>query len=560
MPFLYFLLLCLAGGFSQSVQADIFDLGEPYFAAVGDSQSLPSGVITTLVNDSAGFLWIGTQSGLVRYDGYTFKLYQHNPDNPNSLPGNYIKALFVSDDEKLYIGTSISGLSVLNLSTGLFVNFFHDEKRSNSLVNNRIAAIKQDKQGGMWVATSNGLDYLAKNTTDFIHYQHDPQDPDSLNDNHVRTLLFDNLGRLWVGSWEGINVMKTLDSGFKQFKSDTDATGVFAAQVITSLMQAPDGAIWLGTVKNGIARINPDNSVQRFKLSDGKKQPWVFDLQNVNNNQIWVATYGQGIIVVDASNGKIKQTIGHHEQVDSSINTDNVSTMLVDPAGLLWIGTWGKWLNLYNPVNRHVSIIRHNPSQKTGLSGPQVMAVKQMQNGDIWLGLEGKGIDRWDQSSGTIKPVVGFADKTVRSIEQTANGDIWVGTRFNGLMRYFEDWPQKVKIVGLEALYIYTVVQADNNNLWLGAYNGFHYVNVIENSVISQRFQGSQEQTQLFAYRKVVRHNDGRVWAASMEGLYLLQPGQTNWQKVRLDPHSKVTHFISGLSIDDNQQLWVLTP
>ncbi|NQZ88966.1 MAG: hypothetical protein HRT54_15430 [Colwellia sp.] len=560
MPFLYFLLLCLVGTFSQWVRADIFDLGQPYFAAVGDSQTLPSGVITSLVNDSAGFLWIGTQSGLVRYDGYTFKLFQHKPDDPNSLPGNYIKALFVSDDEKLYIGTSISGLSVLDLSTGLFVNFFHDDKISNSLVNNRIAVISQDKQGGMWIGTSNGLDYLAKGTTNFIHYQHDPKDPNSLNDNHVRTLLFDNLGQLWIGSWEGINVMATLDSGLKQFKSDTGVTGVFETQVITSLMQMTDGTIWLGTVKNGIARINPDNSVQRFKLSEDEKQPWVFSMLKVKSNQIWVATYGQGIIVVDASNGKVIQNIRHDEQVESSINTNNIASFLIDPAGLLWIGTWGKWLNLYNPVNNYVSVVRHKQSQSTGLSGPQVLAVKQMHNRDIWLGLEGKGIDRWEKSSDTIRPVAGFADKTVISIEQTTNGDIWLGTMFNGLMRYFEEGPKKVKIAGLETLNIYAISQADNNNLWVGAYNGFYYVDVLSKVATPQRFKSSKGKMETFAVNKVVQQHDGRLWAASVSGLFLLQPGETDWQKVRLNPDSKVAYFIAGLLIDENQQLWVSTP
>ncbi|PCH95070.1 MAG: hypothetical protein COB83_09605 [Gammaproteobacteria bacterium] len=560
MRFLCFLLLFLSCYFSQLVRADIFDLGQPYFAAVGDSQTLPSGVITALVNDSAGFLWIGTQSGLVRYDGYTFKLYQHNPNNPNSLPGNYIKALYVSDDEKLYIGTAISGLSVLNLSTGIFANFFHDENNSNSLINNRIIAITQDKQGGTWIATSNGLDFLAKNTTEFIHYQHDPKDSNSLNSNHVRTLLFDNMGRLWVGSWEGINVMTEISSGFKPFQSDEAVTGVFASQVVTSLMQAPDGAIWVGTVKNGIARINSDNSVQRFKLSEGEKQPWVFSMINVKTNQIWVATYGQGIIVVDASNGKVIQTIRHDEHVESSLNTDKVASFLVDRAGLLWIGTWGKWLNLYNPVNRYVSVVRQKSSQQAGLSGPQVMAIKQMHNDDIWLGLEGKGIDRWDESSDTIKPVAGFADKTVISIEQTANGVVWVGTMFNGLIRYFEDGPQKVKIAGLDTLNIYAIAQADNNNLWVGAYNGFYYVDVLNKVAITQRFKISKGQTDAFAVNKVIQHHDGRLWAGSVNGLYLLQPGETDWQKVRLNPDSKVAYFISGFSIDDNQQLWVPTP
>jgi len=560
MPFLCFLLLCLIGCFSESVRADIFDLGQPSFAAIGDSQSLPSGVITAMVNDSAGFLWIGTQSGLVRYDGYTFKLYQHDPRDPNSLPGNYITALSVSNDNTLYIGTSISGLSVLNLSTNIFVNYFHDENRNESLVDNRITAIKQDKHGGTWIGTSNGLDYLAKNTSDFIHYQHDPKDPSSLNDNHVRTLLFDKLGQLWVGSWEGINVMTTRDSGIKQFKSDTADAGVFASQVITSLMQTTDGAIWLGTLKNGIARINPDNSVQRFKLSETEKQPWVFSMLEVKANQLWVATYGQGIIVVDSSNGKVIQTIRHHEHVEGSLSTDKIASMLVDPAGLLWIGTWGKWLSLYNPVNRYVSVVRHRPSQQSSLSGPQVMAVKEMQNGDIWLGLEGKGIDCWVENSGAIKPLAGFADKTVLSIEQTTNGVIWVGTMFNGLMRYFEGEPKMAEIAGLEAAHIYTITQADNNNLWVGAYNGFYYVDVLEKVAIRQRFQSNNGQTKPFAVNKVVRHHDGRIWAVSVSGLYLLKPGQTIWQKVRLDPKSKVPHFIAGLSIDDNQVLWASTP
>ncbi|MCJ8274398.1 MAG: hypothetical protein MJK04_33995, partial [Psychrosphaera sp.] len=106
-------------------RADIFDHGQPYFVHVGDSKSISEGVITALINDHSGFLWIGTQHGLVRYDGYYFKQYSNQPQDTNSLAGNYVVSLFAQDN-KLWIGTAKSGLSVLDLTRDTFTNFYHD--------------------------------------------------------------------------------------------------------------------------------------------------------------------------------------------------------------------------------------------------------------------------------------------------------------------------------------------------------------------------------------------------------------------------------------------------
>ena len=116
---------------------------------------LSSGSITCILQDSRGFIWIGTENGLNKYDGYQITIYRHNPQLANSIGGNSIRSLFEDSRNNLWIGLKGDGLSRLNLKTGQFTSFRHQE-HENSISYNDVAGIVEDEQGKLWIAVDRG--------------------------------------------------------------------------------------------------------------------------------------------------------------------------------------------------------------------------------------------------------------------------------------------------------------------------------------------------------------------------------------------------------------------
>jgi ligand-binding sensor domain-containing protein len=163
----------------------------------------PEGVfwsgIMGMGQDPQGFVWLATQYGLFRYDGYRYVPYYHDPDNANSPASNRTESLFVSESGIVWIGYLKNGLDRFDPATGTFTHFTHDPNDPGSLSSNAVGAILEDRQGVLWVGTDRGLNRLLPESGTFTRYLHDLQDPSSLSNDYVGSLYEDRQGTLWVG-------------------------------------------------------------------------------------------------------------------------------------------------------------------------------------------------------------------------------------------------------------------------------------------------------------------------------------------------------------------------
>ncbi len=146
---------------AKSTTSQHFPSTEPEFETLPDAGTIDYGIVTALAQDARGLIWIGTQTGLVRYDGYRFRKFVHQPADPFSLAGNHVYSLSVAKDGRIWVGTNSDGISVFDPASERFEHFRHDEKVKESLSGGRILALANDAEGGMWIATDQGLDYLA---------------------------------------------------------------------------------------------------------------------------------------------------------------------------------------------------------------------------------------------------------------------------------------------------------------------------------------------------------------------------------------------------------------
>ncbi|MEN9866134.1 MAG: hypothetical protein RL748_1724, partial [Pseudomonadota bacterium] len=432
-----------------------FPFAEPEFETLRDGEIVDNETITALAQDARGLIWIGTQTGLVRYDGYRFRKFSHKPSDPFSLAGDFVFSLAATKDGRLWVGTMNDGISVFDPATLRFEHFRHDEKVAESLSGGGIWAMTPDGRGGMWIATDQGLDHLIVGSKHFKHFRHS-LDPRSLMDNKLRSLLLDKAGRLWVGSSSGL---QRLAADGKSFET------IVKGRSVQTLFEAQDGKLWFGTGEHGAGWVGdapPDSMPQVHWLPLAQlSHPWVARITQVHTDQIWLATAGGGIMVVAAADGHILQTLRHDSQLAGSLASDTLKPLLLDRSGWLWVGTWGGGLQRMNANNNSLlRLLRHSAKRPNGLSHANVRSLLELADGRLIFGSEGNGIDIFDRQRGLIggyravqRQGEGQAgvlpDSTIYALAQTSDGSIWAGTQQAGVVRKMPGSPAWVSVPGL---------------------------------------------------------------------------------------------------------------
>jgi len=174
----------------------------PYlkFRRLTSEDGLSSDQTWDLAQDKHGFMWFGTADGLNRYDGSSVKVYRHDPDDPNSLGHNIVRAMIADQSGGLWIGTWGGGLNQYEPEKDAFIRYQHDPGDPHSLSHNLVRTLYEDRAGTIWVGTMGGLNKLDRDSRQFTRFQHDPDDPNSLSHNLVWSVVEDPAGVCWIGT------------------------------------------------------------------------------------------------------------------------------------------------------------------------------------------------------------------------------------------------------------------------------------------------------------------------------------------------------------------------
>ena len=213
------------------------------FEHISLEQGLSQSVVNVIFQDHKGFLWIGTQDGLNRYDGYSFKVYKPESENESSLSDGWITDIVEDQQGYLWIGTRQGGLNRFDPRSGLFTVFRHDPTDSLSLSNNHINALMVDKTGTLWAGTDSDLDQFNSANNTFGHVI----GPEDGRSNAVTALYQDKNSFLWIGI-KGNGLLRfDVEAGtFKKYKSNIGSSSL-SNNNVTSILEDAEGNLWVGT-------------------------------------------------------------------------------------------------------------------------------------------------------------------------------------------------------------------------------------------------------------------------------------------------------------------------
>lgn len=531
------------------------------FQRVTIPQDVPAHLCSAIAQDHEGLLWFGTQGGLVRYDGYEFRVFRSIAGDQSTIAGNYVRALLVASDGRLWIGTFSGGLSVYDPRTETFTRYQHDPRDPRTLAYDRVEGLAQTRDGSIWIATSAGLDRFDAHSGRFDHFQHDPADPRTLGDDRVRGLLADREGRLWVGTRDGL----------QRLDGDHFTRVGFDAQYVIKLFEDARGRIWIGTEEHGAAVLDPKSGAitrlaPRPENPNGLSHYWVYGFAEGVAGELWIATFGGGIDVVDESSLAIIDRLQSDPLLEDALHDNRTGAIFRDRGGVMWVGTWGDGIVRHDPRTRAFRSLRFSPNRADGLTHRAVVRAMEMRDGTIWAGTNGNGIDVFDRDLhrvGGFRAPADLSDGGITCLAQSDDGTIWVAT-LNSMLQRLRPGLTKFERIGAGKLPggpIRTIAFTSDGMLWAGAAEGMVRVDpaTLETRVY-QRWPGAAKSSP--AIESIIDARDGTLWIGTDNGLYSFDRKSETIVRIARDPSVRGAlpdNWVPDLMIARDGRLWAGT-
>ena len=422
--------------------------------------------ILSIAQDTKGFMWFGTMDGLNRYDGYEFKTYRHDPEDPNSLIDNWIESLFVDHEGVMWVGTP-TGMCTFNSETGsatripLFSRIPDDNP--DYTFNTIVTVFYEDSANRLWIGTQEGLFVLDKEREQLTFYKHDKLDPLSLSNNIVRSIHEDTQGNIWVGTgsgWQanpsdgGLNRFDEALGSFVRYKHNPEDPYSLLDNRVRSILDDDDGNLWVGTWRMGLHQYDPENDrfIRHYRNKENpldlhSSYPPNFSpvrgaisfIKKDSNSRIWMGGFNYGMIRYNPASESFSNYI-YRSRDSKSLSSNSPWSFYEDKQGVVWIGTWNG-LNKVLPSNSGFKFYGVSEEAGSGLSSETVFSVLEDRSENIWFGTL-NGLNKYDKEKQEYTHFFhdpldsnSMSSSEVTELYEDSHGTFWVGTA-NGLNAY----------------------------------------------------------------------------------------------------------------------------
>jgi ligand-binding sensor domain-containing protein/signal transduction histidine kinase len=418
------------------------------FTHLTTNDGLSQGYVVDILQDRRGFMWFATRDGLNRYDGYTFVVYKHDPNDPGSLNSNFLQDLMEDDQGNLWVATN-TGVNRFDPTTERCTRYLHDSSNPGTLGGASVKSIAEDNRGYLWFGTEDsGLDKLDPRTGIFTHYRNDS---DGAFVGRITQVIAGHDGDIWFVGERGLFHLNQQTGRIT--RPPASRHGLSA----DSVYEDEAGDLWMLTnspvaglvryhrraerltsyalpsrVGGALASTTSGGSLNGILAADGQHGLWV--------------PSSEGLSYFDRCTARFTQSYQHEEANPHSLDSNAVFSVYQDRGGVLWVGTENAGLNILNFRQQQFVHYMHRPADGNSLSSGRVKAIHQDADGVMWVGLFPRVLDRLDPTTGQIIHYLpGERDEktlgpgtNVNSIYRDPAGSLWVGGGGSGLVRFDE--------------------------------------------------------------------------------------------------------------------------
>jgi len=552
------------------------------FGKISTKHGLSQSNILCILQDSIGYMWIGTQYGLNVYNGYEFKVYTNIDGNPDSLSNNVVHTLCEDADGNLWIGTEGGGLDLFYRETETFEHFSM-EKNPGIVSHSIIRSIYEDHDQVLWIGTyGSGIDTYDRKTGKAHNYSHNQEISQSLSSNLINVIYGDSKGNIWVGTeGKGLNRYDRKNNAFVRYPSQPFAnkkpqpSKYLTGDTVNTIYEDKRGNLWIGTWGGGLNLFNTETNtfINYLNHSNNPDDLVVRGIAEDKDGNIWVGLWNQGLIKLHYDSGRIEK-YQHNPNRPESPGSNIIWTLYTDRSGILWVGTWGNGLNKYVWEDNRFFHVKFVPKEGNTLNNNNINCLFEDQRGDFWIGTLGGGLNRFNKNSGTYTFYMhdpqnsnSIPNNIVRTIYETKKGHLWIGTDgglscFDRDAETFNTFKHNPEVTNsLRDNRVYSLYEDKHEMLWIGYwqkgsslfdpnYNSFYHYDQQNNGLSSNNVWVIFEDS---------RHD---VWCGTTNGLNKLVREKNNFVQYIHDIHDNTSISNNGISdiFEDSQgRLWIGT-
>jgi ligand-binding sensor domain-containing protein/signal transduction histidine kinase len=579
------------------------------FRHITANDGLSRSWVTTMCQDYLGFMWIGTFSGLNKYDGYEIIQYYHDPQDSTSVGSNYVERIFEDSRRNLWVNcTQPAPLCRYDRDRDRFVRiplaggasdfledsegrlwvvgrglYLYDHKGDSfehhptfeDTVATRFTRIAEDRNGDLWIVAGepSGVVRYNPESGKATHYTHDPENPRSLSHNAATWIETDDSGYIWI-STAGGGLNRThvdTDGDFTHFRHDKEKPGTIATDWLLRMLIDREGNLWIGTENAGIDLLTEGAVTFHNYRKNGT------NYKSLNSNSvhaitqdrlgdIWFGTYAGGVNIFNKS----RQAIWHYQNIPGnpgSLSYDTVKDFTEDREGNLWVATDGGGLNLFD---RQSKSFKHYDPQNSNLNDNAVLEIHQDSEGNLWIGTFTGGLSRFDRKKEEFTAYTEEnseqPSRQVYAIIEDSKGRLWVGGQKISLGKVYLgtfDWRtgsfdnslvDSLKFSVTDLRFVEECLQGD---LLFGVQEGLLRLQLDDDEFVLYTGGQGEELLSNSSVNAAIEAADYSIWVGTENGLNRIAPdGRVTRFFVRDGlPHD----YIMGLCEDAFNRIWIST-
>ncbi len=543
-------------------------------------EGLLSNRVSTIYQDNMGYIWIGTYSGLHRYNGTEFDIYTSSADS-SSISDNLIGSIYEDSLHNVWVGTS-NGVNRYNREQDNFIRYELPSSASIPVgLNTIINTIIEDKSGTLWIGGgSEGLYFLDREKQQFVPFG-------NLSGILVNAITADENNNLWIATaGEGLIRVNPRTGETKTFEHDPSNPSSIASSMLSYVITGPKGNLWIGTQDQGVDRMEVKDGEAIFHHyrhepgnpnSLGNNFPLTMYVDNEEN--LWIGNDNGGLHLYNEETDSFFRYESNPND-PTSLTHNSIWCVFQDAQGSYWVGTGQTGINVADPYYSKFIHYSKNASKEYSLNNNIIRDFYAIDNNHIYIGTDGGGINYFDRNAGTFRAYQhdpndpqSLRSNAIISLGQDDEGNLWAGTWEGGLniltdpeQGTFTTFKEKIDNFNYSIRSIFDFI-FDDQYIWIGGYTEGLFRYNKENNDLRIYSSDPNDPASLSSnlITKILRDSEGNIWVGTLAGLNVLPSKNQDEGTFKQFLHSaEDSTSIAGNSIQDiledrNHNIWAAT-